>query len=344
MKTITYYFICTAILLGATPLFASDTIDIEDSLRKFYAGYGSPRLSGKGTYIRTVYKKSVDVNDLLEGREFKDDQAKQQYLTHLHSLNQLTFGLKQDKTIYILERLYFDGDKKRRDYAPLSPAVVENIRNKPNVIASLSLNVMAFDGSKSISLVTLQNPDGTTEYYADIMPHGRIYCPKFHQYGRGYESFRDGNLQTFIDLIDQGLATFEQTTINGQVHATFEMGLETGLSLKTERIFAPDKGMSILYTALYYNNQLSRKIICQEYAQTRSGEWFPRKYIDNKYVYVKGERVLTSSETFEAIPGTVDFNIPIESSIFAPEMRVGTNIIDRRHSPPKEYVIKTPAK
>lgn len=340
MKTIVYYLVCTAIILCAMPLFASDTMDYEDSLRKFYAGYGSPRFSGKGTYIRTLYKKAVDVNDLLEGKDFKDEGAKQRYLRHLRSRNQLTMGLKQDKNIYTLERLYFDGHKKRRDYLSLSPAVVENIRNDPNVIASLSLNVMAFDGSKSISLTSSQMPDGTTRNYADIMPHGRIYCPKFHQFGRGAESARDFNLQTFIDLIDRGLATFKQSSTNGQVHSTLEMGLETGPSFKMERIFDPDKGMSILYTALSYDNQLSREIICQDYEQTSSGAWYPRKYIDNKYVYVKGERLLTSSETLEAIPGTVNFNIPIESSIFSPELPTGTNVIDERHSPPLEYTFE----
>jgi len=53
-------------------------------------------------------------------------------------------------------------------------------------------------------------------------------------------------------------------------------------------------------------------------------------YIDKRYVYVKGERVLASSETFEAIPGTVEFNISIEASTFSPEFPEGTKVIDER--------------
>lgn len=330
MKAITYYLIFTACILGATALFASETTSIEASLRNFYSGYGSPRLSGKATYIRTLYKKAVDVTELLEGKEFKDERRKQQYLSNLRLFGGLDYSLKQDTATYTLERLYFDGNKKRRDYAPLSSAMVQNIGNDPNVIDTFSSNIMAFDGSKSITLTSSQVPEGTTRSYANIMPHGRIYCPKFQQFGHSYSSASDVQVQRFIDLIDQGLATFEQTTINGQVHVTFEMGLETGPSLKTKHIFAPDKGMSILYTVVYRNNQLSQEIICQDYAQTSSGEWFPRVYIDKRYVYVKGERVLASSETFEAIPGTVEFNIPIEASTFSPEFPEGTEIIDER--------------
>jgi len=146
-------------------------------------------------------------------------------------------------------------------------------------------------------------------------------------------------LQTFINLIDQGLATFEQSTINGQVHATLKMG--NGLKFKMERIFARDKEMSILYTALYYDGELSRETVCQDYTQTSGGEWFPRKYIDRKYASVKGQRTLTSSETLEVIPGTVNFNIPIEPVIFSPELPVGTNVIDHCYSPAKEYVVQT---
>ena len=328
MKTATYYFVCAAIVLSAALLFASDTTDLEDSLRKFFSGYGSPRLYGKGTYIRTLYMRAVDVNDLLAGKEFKDERSKEQYLSNLRLFAGLDYSLKKDKTIYTLERLHFDGDKKRRDYASLSPAVVETIRNDPGVIASLSLSVMAFDGDKSVSLVSYQMPDGTTRNYADIMPHGRIYFPKFHEFGHGNESFQDVNLQTFINLIEQGLATFEQSTIDAQVHATLKMG--DGTKFKMERIFAPDKGMSILYTAVYRNNQLSREIICRDYAQTNSGEWFPRKYIDNKYADVEGARILTFSETLEAIPGTVEFNIPIEPFIFSPQLTEGTEVIDQR--------------
>jgi len=332
MKAITYYLICTACILGATPLFASETMSIEASLRNFYSGYGSPRLSGKATYIRTLYKKAVDVAELLEGKEFKDERRKQQYLSNLRLFAGLDYSLKQDTTTYTLERLYVDGDKKRRDYASLSAAVVENIRNDQKAIDTLTLSVMAFDGGKSISLTSSQTPDGTTRSYADIMPNDRIYCPKFQQFGHSYSSVgvSDVQVQSFIDLIDQGLATFEQTTINSQVHANFEMGLGTGPSLKTKHIFAPDKGMSILYTVVHRNNQLSQEIICQDYAQTCSGEWFPRVYIDKRYVYVKGERVLASSETFEAIPGTVEFNISIEASTFSPEFPEGTKVIDER--------------
>ena len=338
MKTIIYYLVCIAVILYPTQLSASDTMNIEASLREILSNDGSPRLSGKATYISTVYKKALDVNNLLEGREFPDDQKKQLYVKIIRLEKGLDFLLKQDKTTHTLEGLYFDHDKKRRDYASLSPAMVESIRNDPCVINSLSLKTMAFDGDKTISLTSSQTPNGTTRNYATIMPHGGIYCPKFHQFGHG-DSSRELQLQMFIEAIEGGLATLERSSIDGQVHATLEM---VNVGFKLERILAPDKSMSTLYTALYKNNQLQQETICQDYARTSSGEWFPCEYTSNKYTHIKGEKVLTSSETFEAIPNSVEFNIPINSSIFSPKLSEGTYTIDERYRPPLEYIIEYP--
>ena len=115
MKTIIYYLVCIAVILYPTQLSASDTMNIEASLREILSNDGSPRLSGKATYISTVYKKAVDVNNLLEGREFPDDQQKQLYVKIIRLEKGLDFLLKQDKTTHTLEGLYFDHDKKRRD-------------------------------------------------------------------------------------------------------------------------------------------------------------------------------------------------------------------------------------
>lgn len=320
-KTILVYFVFANGVLGTVPLFASQNTN--SSLRENLSTGGIPRLSGLGTFIRTDLKKALTEEDLVEGKEFKSDRQKQIYLRTLQLTTSLDLSLKQDKVSYTLEKLYFDHDKKRRDYTSLSSAMVEKIRNDPNAIDTLTLSVMAFDGHKSIMLTSSQMSDGTIRSYANIMPHGRIYCPKFHQFGRN----EGDDWQRFIDGIDPEKSAFRQSTIDGQIHATVEMAHG---GVKVEWVLEPDKDMAVVYNALYTNNQLSQEIICQDYAQTSSGEWFPRVYIDKKYVYVKGERVLTSSETFEAIPGTVDFNIPIEASIFSPVFPEGTEVIDER--------------
>jgi len=338
MKTTIYFLGCMAIILAAMPLLASNTMNIEASLREILLSDSTPRLSGKGTYIRTAFKKALDVNDLLEAREFKDDEQKQRYLRIVRLTTGLDLSLKEDKATHTLERLYFDQNKKRRDYASLSTAMLDRIRNDPNIIDTLSFSTMVFDGDKSISLTSVQNLQGTTDTYVNISRR-KIYFPKFHQFGHD-QSPKHSQLQMFTDVINQGLASIKRSTINGQVHATLEMA---NVGFKLERILAPDKGMSILYTALYENNKLNNEIICQEYAESTSGEWFPRKYISKKYVYVRGEKILSSSETFEAIPGSVNFNVPIKPSIFSPELPAGANVIDDRYNPPKQFFTEAPA-
>lgn len=334
-KSILFYLVCIIAILYTMPIFASNTNNINLPLREILSNNDTSRLSGKGAYIRTVYRKAINANDFMEDEEFKDEQSKQQYLRLMRITKGLDFSLKQDKITYTLEKLYYDQDKNRRDYISLSPVEAESIRKKPSLINTLSLKTFTFDGDKMISLVNPERPNGTIDNYANILP-GKMYFPKFQHFGLNDSK----TSQRLIDAMNQGTAAVEQSTIDGQVHASLEMA---NGALEMKFIFDSAKEMSRLYTGIYVNGQLQQETICLNYAQTDGGEWFPRVYTLNKYAYVKGEITLTFSEEFEAIPDTINFNIPIESSIFSPKLSEGTHIIDDRYSPPLEYIIESPS-
>lgn len=140
-------------------------------------------------------------------------------------------------------------------------------------------------------------------------------------------------------MLNRGSATFTQFIADDLVHVTLEVS-STGF--KIERIFDPDKNMATLYSSTYSDHQLLQEMICDNYVKSNSGHWHPLIYTENRYASVGGEAILTFSETFEAIPDTVEFNIPIKSSLFSVKYPENAVVIDERYDPPLQFIFRRP--
>lgn len=333
MKTITK-IICTITILFAVPLLATD-INIEDSLCEFLLNENAIRSSGKGIFIHTIQKKAVDVNLLLKKKKFRDDNDKQKYLRFISIMGGVDFSLTQDKTTYTLEKLYFDCDNRRREFALLSSQEAERIRKEPDAINDFPLKIYTFDGDKTILQTMSNNPNGNIDYFVNIT-YDSIYFPEFYKFG--YNT--NDESQRLIEFIDLKTTTLKQSIVNNEVH--INSGAGNG-AVEMRWTLLPDKEMSLSHYILNMKDQFQREKISQDYVQNkRTGEWFPRKYIYNKYIYVEGEELLVSSETFEEIPDSVEFNIPIDPSVFSPKIPEGTYVIDDRYDPFLTYSIECP--
>jgi hypothetical protein len=314
-------------------LFAYSTITT-DELKRNLTGNNTLRASGTGIYVHAVCKKAINQEDLLKGKEFQNDQQKQEYLNQLRLTTDIDISFKRDKLTYTLEKLQFNQNKMRRDYADISDTMANNILNDANSIKDIPLlKILSFDGQKIVSLQNLPRPDGGTINYGIVENNHKMYFPEFYNFGRA-----TGEDIKALPNFD-GSAIIHQSVVDKQIHNDLEMGNGT---IKLKWIFETDKGMSISYIGFYTNNQLKEEIICQDFTKTIGGEWYPQKYASYKYAHINGEKMLISAEMFDAIPGSVNFNISIDPSVFSPEFPNDTRVTDFRHNPPLSYTTELP--
>jgi hypothetical protein len=313
-------------------VFADSTITT-DELRQNLTGHKTNRSSGQGIYIRTVYKKAVTRAEAIGGKEFEDEQQKQAYLNRFRAETGIDFSLQQDQWTYTLEKVQFDREKMRRDYADLSETMVNSILNDPEIIQTVPLKTFLFDGQKTMSLQELPRPDGGSVHIADIMSDTKIYFPKFYDFSRTAEE--DFSLLNNLE----GSSVIRRSEANKQIHNELEMA---NGAAKMKWVFETDKKMSISYQCLTLDYRLRSETISEDFVKTAGGEWYPQKQISNKYAFINGENVLISMERFESIPNSVDFNISIDPSVFSPLFPAGTEVTDFRQDPPLTYKVETP--
>ncbi len=311
-------------------VFADRTITT-DELRHTLSGHKTNRSSGKGIYIRTVYKKAVTQVEAIRGKEFENEQQKQAHLYRFRAETGIDFSCQQDQLTYTLEKVQFDQDKMRRDYADLSEATVNSILNDSGIIQTIATKTILFDGHNTVSMQYLPVPDGDGIHVADIMPGTKIYFPKFYNFSRTAEE----DVQLLTDL--KVPSVIRQSEANKQIHNELEMA---NGAVKMKWVFESDKNMSISYQCLYLDYRLRSETISEDFAKTADGDWYPQKQISNKYAFINGENVLIFTEIFEAIPGSVEFNLSIDDNVFLPEFPIGTEITDYRQDPPFIYTVQ----
>jgi hypothetical protein len=328
---------CIIGILISTSLWAGSSSRASLMLQQIFSNPGKPRTSGTASLIRTAYTRAMDGQQFLSDsdRTFEDKSEEKRYLRILQMRTGLDFSLEQDRMTHTFERLYFDGEEKRRDFAFIQSETARSIRENPNLIDDLNFTVYTYNPEKTILRTNIQSPEGAVERYANIVSQ-KIYFPKFYHFDHGPEV---SQVEQFVQLVDKGLATLERLDVDGKVHLVFDI---PGGQFRVERILDPGKNMATLYAATFEDGKLQQETICSDYTQLEDGEWYPLKFVSNKYVNLKGEKILASSETYETIAGSVEFNKSIDPSVFSPPLEDETYVIDDRYSPPLEYKIGFP--
>lgn len=320
------------------PIYSSSASD--ELLRKIIVGKDIEINSGKVVLVRSAFKKCIDPNMIISGKVFIDENSKQRYLNSLRATHKVDYSLKTDKTEYTIERLYFTGEKRRRDFTSIDAEKASNISFSD--LDSISFQSFVQEPNKTVLFTQSKNSDGQIRNHCDIIT-GKIFFPEFYSFQRTVEATQatiDNLVVKHKELFEYG-ATVTEQEIDGQLHCIFEVPTE-GASLKIIRIMDPNYDMATTYYAYYMRGQLNRELIMQDYQKTPNGFWYPGTYTENNYLLIDNENILVSSEKYEALPGTVDFNINIEDEIFTDFMPDGTQVRDERYNPPLKYVVGEP--
>lgn len=329
VNTIRYLVFISVLIL--TSHSANSSPDIESVIKDYFLDTGSSRLSGKGTYLHEVYKAAINVNEFTEGVEFKDAQHKNQYLGFIRMSTGLDFKLKQDTTLHSIETFYYENNKARKDVADIPQNSVQSILQGelPN---DLIFTTYAYDGSKTIAIIpeSTEKPDALVA----AISNDSIFVPKFQRFGLN-DSEKDVDI--YIDAINNGMYSISGFAQGNTVHANMEL---SQMGVRIEFAFDSTKNMALLQSRLYMGGNLVTETICQDYQHSEGGKWYPLQYTTNKYAHIKGKNILTYSESYKGIKDSIDFNIPIDSSIFSPKLSPGTYVMDLRYSPALEYFVE----
>lgn len=303
-------------------------------LQRLLSNIGDEYLSGKATLICIDYSKAFSEEDFIRQKEFADDKEKQLYLKNIALHKGVKFSLDQDRIRRTVEVLCFSGEKRRRDFVSVSPEQILSLKKNPELINDLSLQVFTYVPEKTI-LVSSSIHEGEKFNYANITKV-RIFFPKFNYFAHG-KSVK--NLETFMKYIDDGLSTVSKIETGDEIRVVLEGG-KSPHNIKMERVIDKSKNMAILYSATSMNGQVQNETTCSDYKKTSDDHWYPHSVVSNKYVYLNDQKILASSMTYETIPGSVSFNLPIDDIVFEPRLADGTYVTDDRYDPPWEYEIR----
>jgi len=322
------------ILIPLIPSFClasrnSHGVAFEDVLRNYLKDSGSRRMSGQGEFIHETFQKVVAFEDYARGIEFDSQEHRQAFIRLVRFNTGLQFGSGKDIQRHTYEKLYFDQGQVRKDIVDCpADAQTDAIPASLNARAS----VYAYDGTKTIAISPLLDPEGQQAVLVSIQPE-RIRIPKFQAFGLN-DSGKDASV--FLDALDNGTANVQGYVRDGRIHVTYILP-ETGV--RAEFVFFED-GHRLAGAKMFLGNTLATETLCGEYVRSDSGEWYPSTYAIKKYTVIQGQRILAFSDCYTAIKGTVDFNIPIAAEVFDPQLPMGAHVIDYRTSPPREFLIE----
>ena len=154
--------------------------DIETAVKRFYSDKGQSRVSARGDYIHHVFKKAVDVNDLLVGAEDWSPNRKNRLLRMMKNTYSIDYTLQEDENKYFIKRYYRSEDNVRRDIAGITKASAEEILDG-GAYADKKYRVQAYNGVKTTSYEEVMTADGV-KMVGDISKN-KIRVPNFHRFG-----------------------------------------------------------------------------------------------------------------------------------------------------------------
>ncbi len=300
------FFVCAVIVRGGE----LGNMDTENIVRSFFKNEGASRISGKGVYIHTLYRKAVSLEQAIKGIEFKDEKHKQITIAAIKATSGLDFSLTDDKHAYMVERCYYDNDRVRKEISEIDADKVTMLKNGHMAIDGLKYKIVAFDGNKTISI--FEDPAAKPTV---ISSTAKMPVPDFRRFGLN-DSGKDA--EPFLQAMATGLLKFESFCDDESINITLKLASVMRFELSLDL----SKNM-VRSSKLYMGNKLVSETIASNYVKSDSGEWYPQQYTTNKYATIDGQNMLTYSEEYTAIPGTVDFNIPIEPAFFSPNIPDG---------------------
>ena len=292
--------------------------------------------SGRGTFVESVRGRYV-TRDEIEQEAVRLNQSPlgQEAITAIASFFNLQLaGQRQSEgdDPHRCQTYVFEGNKRYIRYVKLDGD--EAAYFTPELLASFSDQrfTLTLLDDKILLDTQWDIANGRTNLTALIRPAQAVFMPEYAAFGRLHEYITEQMLSgDIVELKFEG----------GQHHISIRQKTAPvkAMAMSIELILDADKDYMVVSAKFFLGDILWMEHKFSEYFQTPNGFWFPRKTVIRTYAPLGGQQVVSSEKIYMALAGSVDFNIPIESGTFTPNLPSGTTGVDFTKMPPKDFIV-----
>ena len=319
--------------------------EVEQLFLQYYRNNGSDLVSGKVELLRHIsnprYDKALfmppESTSAQDNQETREARLKRfyRYLSDFYDMN---FSPDLAEQRYSAVRVYYDGQKKRKDMARFDQAAYHALLSGKAKFEEAEFERYFDDGSKMTS-INDQGPINTYDPQVVITPD-KLGIPRVSQFGRARGTVKSS--EYMIKSIQSGFYQLSgQRSAEGFL-VTAQSDKASHLK-KIELLYDESDGRQILKRVREYGNlgMILDEETFEKYITTPAGIEIPTKIVSRQYtpLYNDGKTIKQSIAYEEQITVlTADYNIDIPEEIFVPDLPYGATVFDTTVSPPIQYI------
>lgn len=329
--------------------FVSGHPPIDQLLIRYYMDNGMNFASGQGEILIETRNPSITKEDFFPPQPPLDpdgnpvDNYQDSLASYYADRYDVNFSQAYPEEKYEAVRLYYSGEKKRKDISRLTPTQYQQVLGDKKAYDTLPFNRYFDDGAKMYSIndqgeILSINPQV-------IIEHSDLGIPPIHQYGRSRLSEDQAGTIVKWLLSDKYVLSGVETAEGYLVKAT-KAEDQRGSLTAVEVLFDPRNNYVVKKATKYYDGFLFSEEVFDNYMQTSSGAQIPTIVISRKYApSFRGSNAEDTSNasnvllTFEEKVTVLaaDFNVDIPDDVLTPDIPYGATVLDTTVSPPLQY-------
>jgi hypothetical protein len=309
----------------------------EDLLTHFYRDNGSDLLTGQANVVvktnHPVANKDTFYPNYANSTALEKQKA-DNYFRYLRERYDVKFTPDKIDRSYQAMRVYYDGDKKRKDVAYLNEAGYKTLRANPQEFTHQDFAEVHYQNDRKMISISEVGESDKMHPQANISFH-TLGIPKLSKFGRARTDEKASAHMLEQLTSDRYVISTAETDDGLLVIAQSQEGFLT----RMEVLFDPDNDYAVKRCASFGRGVLFEEKIYSDYITTSSGTRIPTNIIIRKFAPAAGEngKPYMSFEE-ETTVFFADYNVDLPDATFVPNFPPGTTVYDETVSPPVQFV------
>lgn len=308
--------------------------DAEEDYRIWTQNREDTRSTGKGSFITTWVYRYIDPKTLSQEMSLLEGIERKMFKSECEAAG-VSFDREGDVREYRYDKVVFSENKGRIESAYISANEVQNIFDNPSVHPSLDYLLTIDDGRKCVC-------------YRPAAPNGKPLVVSVRQGNSLDRSFRkyglfegsDNAATSSWQRIDSGKSILKGRREGQMTYiSVLDPNKDPTLSSSLEVVLERGEQLVCRKVAFSRGGHVRSEREHSEFFLTASGDWFPRRRERRTYIILNGKEVCAREEIVEALPGSVDFNMPVDDSMFHISLPIGSILHDATGSGRKDTIL-----
>jgi hypothetical protein len=311
--------------------------NVEQKVLAFFKDTGADLICGRGTFLHYTFKNAFDFDEFTGGITFASEEHKKRFVSLMAAQFGVDFSLKAPFEKYEVWRLYYDGEKVRKEVSEeIDESVIKSLYGGSlswtEVKDKIPFAKYIYDGSKTVGI----HDGGRFSSEPEVaITQSKIWTPDFRAFGRN-NSGKDTAI--FTDAINKGdYELSSRETAEGYLAA---VSLKK-MGIRLEMLFDKDVSSVPRRIGLYTGPNLAAETIYGPYIKSPNGTWYPSSICETKYVQIGEKSVMSYKDEYVLLDKDVDFNCEIPPETFVAKIPVGAHILDYTKGSAKPFPVES---